>query len=70
MKFHLIAFDSIVDAVLVNARTRFSKSTDVDMSSSKLINDVNGVYQKELSKFISQDDICVHTLRFGLDLYN
>ena len=70
MKFHLIAFDSIVEAVFFNARHRFHQSTDVDMSSSELINDVNGPYQKKLSEFISKDDICVHTLRFGLDLYN
>ena len=70
MKFHLIAFDSIVEAVFFNARNRFHQSTDVDMSSSELINDVNGPYQKKLSEFISKDDICVHTLRFGLDLYN
>jgi len=70
MKFHLIAFDSIVEAVFFNARNRFHQSTNVDMSSSELINDVNGPYQKKLSEFIRKDELCVHTLRFGLDLYN
>ena len=71
MNFHLIAFEDIVNAIFLNARKRVNNCTTIDMSKiNEETYDVFNQYQEALKQFISKDDICVHTLDFGLDLYN